>query len=51
MKNTSIQNRIIWIILAFFGWYIVLGDTAVIGLDKLIRTLIPNPEPGLAFVL
>ena len=51
MKNTSIQNRIIWIILAFFGWYIVLGDTAVIGLDKLIRAIVPNPSPGLAFVL
>lgn len=27
MKSTSINNRIIWILLAFVGWYMLIGDT------------------------
>ena len=29
LKSTSFRNRIIWIILTFFLWYIILAETAV----------------------
>ena len=51
IKKTSITNRIIWILLAFFGWYILLGELIIVGFMKLQEKLIPNPSPGLAFVL
>ncbi len=51
MQKTSITNRIIWIILAFGGWYILLGDLAVIQFEKLLSKAVPNPSGGLAFVL
>ena len=51
MKQTSINNRIIWIIVAFFLWYILIADTAAIGFARLLNLLIKEPSDGLAFVL
>lgn len=51
MRSTSIKNRIIWIILAFFVWYLLISDTVVIGFDALLNKVVKNPSGGLAFVL
>ncbi len=51
MQQTSIKNRIIWIILAFFLWYLIVSDTVMIGFDYLIKLLVNNPSDGLSFVL
>ena len=49
-KKTSITNRIIWIILAFFGWYIVLADLLVLLFEKLLHSVFRNPSNALVFV-
>ena len=49
-KKTSITNRIIWIILAFFGWYILLGEILVLQMEKLLRSIFRNPSNALVFV-
>ena len=51
LGKTSITNRIIWILMAFFGWYIVLGDLLILKFIDLLDVLVPNPSPGMAFVL
>jgi len=51
LGRTSITNRIIWILLAFIGWYLVLGDMLLLLFSRLLYTLIPYPSPGLMFVL
>ena len=50
LKKTSITNRIIWILLAFFGWYILLGEFFMLGVEKLIETVFRNPSNALVFV-
>lgn len=49
-KKTSITNRIIWIILAFFGWYILLADMLVLLFEKLLHSVFRNPSNALVFV-
>lgn len=49
-KKTSITNRIIWILLAFAGWYLLLGDILLLMFLKLLRTVFVDPSDGLAFV-
>lgn len=50
LKKTSITNRIIWILLAFFGWYMVLGSFALTPLQKLLDVAFKDPSDGLVFV-
>ena len=50
LKKTSITNRIIWILLAFFGWYMVLASTAVLFMGALLRKAFKDPSNGLVFV-
>ena len=49
-KKTSITNRIIWIILAFFGWYIVLADMLVLLFEKFLHSIFSHPSNALVFV-
>ena len=49
-KKTSITNRIIWILLAFAGWYLLLGDILLLMFLKLLRIVFVDPSDGLAFV-
>ena len=51
LGKTNYKNRIIWILLAFFGWYIVLGDLLILKFIDLLDVLVPDPSPGMAFVL
>lgn len=51
MQQTSIRNRIIWIIASFFVLYLLVSDTAMLGFSKLLDLLIKDPSDGLAFVL
>lgn len=51
MRKTSITNRIIWIILAFFLWYILIGEIAVLIFGKICVYLVKNPSNSLMFVL
>lgn len=41
MRKTSITNRIIWILAAFFIWYILIGEIAVLEFDNLLTYNIP----------
>ena len=50
LKKTSITNRIIWICLAFFGWYILLGEIFMLPFSALIDRVFRNPSDGLVFV-
>ena len=50
LKKTSITNRIIWICLAFFGWYILLGEIFMLPFGALIDRAFKNPSDGLVFV-
>ena len=49
-KKTSITNRIIWIILAFFGWYILLADMLVLLFEKFLHSVFSHPSNALVFV-
>ena len=49
-KKTSITNRIIWIILAFFGWYIVFADMLVLLFEKFLHSIFSHPSNALVFV-
>ena len=51
LGKTKYNNRIIWILLAFFCWYMLLGEFILYGFMELLGKLIPNPSPGMAFVL
>jgi len=51
MRKTSINNRIIWILLAFFVWYILIGELSCLGLEDIIFRLVKEPSAGLHFVL
>lgn len=48
--RTHFTNRIIWILLAFFVWYILLSDIAMLFLSALPRILFRDTSGGLAFV-
>ena len=48
--KTHFTNRIIWVLLAFFVWYILLSDLAMIPLVLLARVLFKDPSGGLTFV-
>ena len=50
LGKTNISNRIIWILLAFFGWYILMGEIFMIMFEKLIRAVFKDPSAGLLFV-
>ena len=50
LGKTIISNRIIWILLAFFGWYILMGEIFMIMFEKLIRAVFKDPSAGLLFV-
>jgi len=50
LKKTSITNRIIWILLAFFGWYIILSSLLIGLFGKLIDLIFTDPSDGLVFV-
>jgi len=50
LGKTNITNRIIWILLAFFGWYILMGEFFMILFEKLLGMVFSDPSPGLAFV-
>lgn len=50
MKTTSITNRIIFIILAFAGWYMLLAEIPVELITYGLRVAFPDASPGLAFV-
>ena len=49
-KKTSITNRIIWIILAFFGWYILLADMLVLLFEKFLDSIVSHRSTALGFV-
>mgnify|MGYP002622874922 CR=1 FL=1 len=51
MKKTAIQNRVIWIILAFFVWYLLVADSLTMGFGALLNLTVKEPSDGLAFVL
>lgn len=51
MKKTSITNRIIWIILAFAGWYILVGEMAVLFFDRFIGNFYDRLSNEMVFVL
>ena len=51
MKKTAISNRITWILLAFFVWYMVVSSILTLIQEKLHNRLFPDPEPAVAFVL
>lgn len=51
MKKTSITNRIIWIIIAFFLLYILLADTLMLLFMGAVHMLIPYPSNAMSFVL
>ena len=51
LGRTSITNRIIWILLAFIGWYIILDEILLLAFSNLLYTLFPYASPGLTFVL
>ena len=48
--KTHFTNRIIWVLLAFFGWYIVLAEFADMLIELLLRAVFKDPSGGLAFV-
>ena len=50
LGKTNISNRIIWILIAFFGWYILMGEIFMIMFEKLIRAVFKDPSAGLLFV-
>jgi membrane protease YdiL (CAAX protease family) len=50
LGKTNITNRIIWILLAFFGWYILMGEFFMMLFEKLLGMVFSDPSPGLAFV-
>lgn len=52
MKKTHFTNRIIWIILAFIGWYIIVGDILVLlPVFAILEKCMDKVSPGMAFVL
>jgi len=51
MKKTHFTNRIIWIVLAFFGWYILLGELLMLPFVDLTATAFPDASDGMKFVL
>ncbi len=51
MKRTHISNRIIWILAAFFIWYIVVGTIAMEIPMALIRRALPPVSNAVNFVL
>lgn len=51
LGKTSITNRIIWILLAFFGWYMIVSSFVTLYQDKLQAQLFADPSPGMRFVL
>ena len=50
LGKTHFTNRIIWILLAFFGWYILLGDICVLLFERFYSGFFPHPSDGLAFI-
>lgn len=50
-SKTKINNRIIFIILAFFGWYILLAEIPVELLGYLFKRQLTDVSNGMAFVL
>ena len=50
LGKTRFNNRIIWIVLAFFGWYIILDDIVVLLFQRVYSGLFKNPSAGLVFV-
>lgn len=52
IRNTHITNRIIWIVAAFFIWYILIGDTVVFLLQTLMYLLLEDScSPAVDFIL
>lgn len=51
MKKTAINNRIIWILLAFIGWYLLIGDTIMLAFERYVLSTIDNVSNGMRFVL
>jgi len=50
LKKTSITNRIIWILFAFFLWYIVIASLLTVPYVKLLDNLFSGASAGLSFV-
>ena len=51
LGKTKVNNRIIFIILAFFGWYIILAEIPVELLTYFFKKQFPDVSDGMAFVL
>ncbi len=51
LKNTSINNRVIWILLAFFGWYLILDDIFSSVLMMGVRSILPPLSNAMTFVM
>ena len=49
-KKTSITNRIIWIVLAFFVWYILFAELLMVPLDMFLVRAFKDPSDGMVFV-
>ena len=50
LGKTSITNRIIWILLAFFGWYIVLAEFFMLPFQWLLGKVFKNPSNAMVFI-
>ena len=51
LGKTNYKNRIIWILAAFFVWYMVVSSFLTLYQESLQKHLFPNPSPAMAFVL
>ncbi len=51
MKRTQINNRIIWILLAFFIWYLVVGSMFMEVAMAFLRRALPPVSNAMNFVL
>ena len=49
--KTPINNRIIWIVLAFFGWYLILDDIVSSIAMKGVHMILPPVSNAMTFVL
>ena len=51
LGKTNYKNRIIWILAAFFVWYMVVSSFLTLYQESLQNHLFPHPSPAMKFVL
>ena len=51
LGKTHFTNRILWIILAFFGWFMILGSFAELAFQALLQRLFPDVPDEVSFIL